>query len=109
MTKEQIEQMLDEVGVPFRYHHFTQKEMKEIDLPIMVWNVPGTDNFFADGRVYRKIKKLDIELYSDEKDWELEEKLEKILDNHGIAWEQTASEFLPSEETMWESLYEMEV
>ena len=27
MTKDQIEQMLGEMGIPFRYHHFTQKEM----------------------------------------------------------------------------------
>lgn len=108
MTKEQIEKMLEEMKVPFRYHHFTQKEMKEIPLPIIVWNVPETDNFFADGKVYQKVKQLDIELYTDEKNWELEEKLEGILDNYGIAWQQTASEFLQSE-TMWESLYEMEV
>lgn len=108
MNREQIEEMLKKVEVPFRYHHFTQKEMKEIPLPIIVWNVPGTDNFFADGQVYKKIRKLDIEIYADEKDWELEEKLEKVLDENGITWEQTASEWLQSE-SMWESLYEMEV
>ena len=108
MTSTEIEEMLKEMGIPFRYHHFTQKEMKDIPLPIIVWNVPGTDNFFADGRVYKKIKNLDIELYTDDKDWVVEEKLERILDSHGIAWQQTASDWLPSE-TMWESLYEMEV
>ena len=40
--------------------------------------------------------------------WELEKKLEEVLDKYGIAWEQTASEWLESEK-MWESLYEMEV
>lgn len=108
MTKEQIEAMLTEVGVPFKYHHFTQKEMQDVDLPIIVWNVPGTDNFFADGKTYHKITKLDIELYSDRKDWETEQKLEQILNEHEIAWEQTASEWIESEK-MWESLYEMEV
>ena len=47
MTPEQIEKMLTEMEVPFRYHHFTQKEMEDIPLPIMVWIVPGTDNFFC--------------------------------------------------------------
>jgi hypothetical protein len=108
MTKDQIEQMLGEMGIPFRYHHFTQKEMQDIPLPIVVWITPGTDNFFADGKTYKKITKLDIELYTDDKDWELEKKLEEILDKHDIAWEQTASEWLESEK-MWESLYEMEV
>ena len=108
MTKDQIEQMLGEMGIPFRYHHFTQKEMQAIPLPIVVWLTPGTDNFFADGKTYKKITKLDIELYTDDKDWELEKKLEEVLDKYGIAWEQTASEWLESEK-MWESLYEMEV
>ena len=108
MTPDQIEQMLEEVEVPFRYHHFTQKEMEDIPLPIMVWIEPGTDNFFADGQTYHKIKKLDIELYTANKDWAVEEKLESILDSYGNAWQQTASEWLESEK-MWESLYEMEV
>lgn len=108
MTPEQIEQILEEMEVPFRYHHFTQKEMADIPLPVMVWIVPGTNNFYADGRTYHKIRRLDIELYTDAKDWELEEKLENILTQHGIAWEQTASEWMQSE-NMWESLYEMEV
>lgn len=53
MTKDQIEQMLGEMGIPFRYHHFTQKEMQDIPLPIVVWLTPGTDNFFADGKTYK--------------------------------------------------------
>lgn len=108
MTPEDIEKMLKGMEVPFRYHHFTQKEMENIPLPIMVWLVNGTDNFFADGRAYHKIKKLDIELYTEHKDWNLEEKLESILTQHGISWELKASEWLQTE-NMWESLYEMEV
>ncbi len=108
MNEEQITQMLAQMGIPYRYHHFTKKEMEDYSLPILVWIVPGTDNFYADGQTYHKIRKLDIELYTDEKDWNLEEKLEKLLTDRGIAWKQTASEWIPSE-SMWESLYEMEV
>ncbi len=109
MNKTEIEKMLGEMGIPVGYHHFTQKEMQEMSLPFIVWNVPGTENYFADGKTYHKIKKLDIELYTDRKDWDLEQKLEQILDDHGIAWEQTASDWLPDPDSMWESLYEMEV
>ena len=108
MTKQEIENMLQAVGLPFRYHHFTQKEMQDIPLPVIVWNVPGTNNFIADGQTYKKIKKLDIELYTEDKDFETEEKLEAVLDSYGITWQQTASDWLESE-SMWESLYEMEV
>ena len=85
-----------------------RKKWRMYPSPILVWIVPGTDNFFADGQTYHKIKELDIELYTDEKDWALEEKLEGILDKYGIPWQQTASEWLDTEK-MWESLYEMEV
>lgn len=108
MTRPEIEAMLGELGIPYQYNHFTQREMEDIALPIAVWNIPGSSNFFADGKVYQKITKLDIELYSDVKDWELEKRIEEILDKNGISWEQTASEWLESE-NMWESLYEMEV
>lgn len=106
MSPEEITEMLDEMGLKYRYHHFTTREA--VDPPFMVWNVPGTDNFFADGVAYHTIRKLDIELYTDTKDWELEKKLEEILTRHGIAWQQTASLWISSE-SMWESLYEMEV
>lgn len=43
MTKDQIEQMLGEMGIPFRYHHFTQKEMQDIPLPIVVYVRPVHD------------------------------------------------------------------
>ena len=49
MSVEQIEMILDKMDIPYRYHHFTQKEMKDINLPIIVWIIPGTSNFYADG------------------------------------------------------------
>lgn len=108
MTPEEIEQMLRKMEIPCKYNHFTQKEMETIDLPIIVWNIPETKEFHADGIVYHRTYKLDIELYTDEKDWGLEKQLENILNENGITWKQTASEWLESE-SMWESLYEMEV
>lgn len=108
MTKAEIEEMLREMDVPFRYDHFTQKEMQDIELPIIVWMMPGTDNFFADGQVYKKIQRVQIELYTDSKNWFLEEKLENILNNHGIAWQQVESTWLQTE-SMWGTFYEVEV
>lgn len=64
-------------------------------------------NFFSDGIVYAKIDSLDIELYSDQKDWENEKKIEDVLEKYGITYQKTA-EYLESEK-MYEVLYEMEV
>ena len=106
MTGKDIEKVLEKMELPFHYHHFSTEDV--VDPPFLIWIIPGTDNFFADGIVYRKIDEVNIELYTDEKNLELEEKLENILEQYGIAWQKTASEWLESEK-MWETLYEMEV
>lgn len=105
MTKEQIEQMLDEVGLSYEYDHFTTHNW--IEPPFLVWRIPGTDNFYSDGIAYVKIDILNIELYSDVKDWDNEKKVEDILEKYGIAYQKTG-EYLESEK-MYEVLYEMEV
>ena len=61
--------------------------MEDIPLPIMVWIVPGTDNFFADGQTYHKIEKLDIELYTDDKDWALEKKIRLSTTSNMCMWQ----------------------
>ena len=105
MPNEQIKDMLDEVGLPYEYDHFTTHNW--IEPPFLVWRIPESDNFFADGIAYAKIVGLDIELYSDQKDWENEKKIEDVLEKYGITYQKT-SEYLESEK-MYEVLYEMEV
>ncbi len=105
MTKQEIEQLLDKTGIEYRHHHFEVTEA--VDPPFLVWYLPGSDNFAADGRVYFRIDKLNLELYTDQKDFALEEKVEHMLSDAGLYWNKTES-FL-DEEQMYEVLYEMEV
>lgn len=105
MSNEQIKDMLDEVGLPYEYDHFTTHNW--IEPPFLVWRISESDNFFSDGIVYAKIDGLDIELYSDQKDWENEKKIEDVFEKYGITYQKT-SEYLEPEK-MYEVLYEMEV
>ena len=105
MSAEQIKNMLSEVGLPYEYDHFTTHNW--IEPPFLVWRIPESNNFIADGVVYAKIDALDIEFYSIEKDWYNEKKIEDILEKYGIAYQKT-EEYLDSEK-MYEVLYEMEV
>lgn len=105
MTEKQIEELLDGTGIEYRYHHFETEEA--INPPFICWVSTETHNFSADGKVYLSISGIDIELYTDEKDFELERKVEEQLDNHGIFWKKT-EEYIESE-NMYEVLYEMEV
>lgn len=105
MSVENIKEMLNEIGLPYEYDHFSTHNW--IEPPFIVWKIPESDNFHADGITYAKIDVLNIELYSDEKDWSNEKKIEDILNKYGITYDKTG-EYLDSEK-MYEVLYEMEV
>lgn len=104
MSYEEIVAMLGSLGLPFAYHHFAEGESPEP--PFLVYLTPGSHNFSADGTVYFKAKLLDVELYTDKKEPELEERLEAVLDHWGLFYEKTET-YIESEK-LYEVLYEME-
>ena len=104
MTHNEIMEMLEETSLPIAYDHFAEGESP--DPPFLCFLYPGSDNFAADGRVYYKINTVHVELYTDVKDPELEEKLEAVLDRHGIFYEKT--EVWIESERLYEVLYTFE-
>ena len=98
------DQMLEETNLPIAYDHFAEGESP--DPPFICFLFPGSDNFSADGRVYLKIRNVNVELYTDLKDPELEERLETVLDRHGIFYQK--SEVWIEEEKLYEVLYQFE-
>ena len=105
MTHQEVLKMMDEMKLPYAYHHFVEGESPEP--PFLVFLYPSIDNFAADGMVYFKVNRLNIELYTDLKDVELEEIVEAVLDKHGIFYEK--SEVWIESENLYEVLYQMEV
>ena len=105
MTYDDITNMLKEAGLPLAYDHFAEGESP--DPPFLIFLFPGSDNMFADNGVYFKISQLNMELYTNKKDPELEEKLEDILTAHEIPWEK--SEVWIDSEKMYEVLYQTEI
>ena len=105
MTHQEVLKMMDEMKLPYAYHHFVEGESP--DPPFLVFLYPGSDNFAADGMVYFKVNRLNIELYTDLKDVELEETVEAVLDKHGIFYEK--SEVWIESENLYEVLYQTEV
>ncbi|NCC83116.1 MAG: hypothetical protein EOM03_03195 [Clostridia bacterium] len=105
MTYDDITNMLKEAGLPLAYDHFAEGESP--DPPFLIFLFPGSDNMFADNGVYFKISQLNMELYTDKKDPELEEKLEDILTAHEIPCEK--SEVWIESEKMYEVLYQTEI
>ena len=104
MTHNEIVEMLEESNLPIAYDHFAEGESP--DPPFICFLFPGSDNFSADGRVYLKIRNVNVELYTDLKDPELEKRLETVLDRHGIFYQK--SEVWIEEEKLYEVLYQFE-
>lgn len=105
MTHDDVLALMEEMGIPYAYDHFAEGESPEP--PFICFLYPRTETFGADDRVFYKIPVLDIEVYTDLKDPELEAKVEDILDAHGLYY--TKSEVWIEEEKMYEVLYEMVV
>lgn len=104
---DELISILKETGIPFAYDHFAEGESPEP--PFICYLLPASDNFSADGRVYYKISGVNIELYTDMKDLSAEQKIEAVLDKHGIFYDKT--EVWIESEKLYEVLYtfEMEV
>ena len=105
MTYEQINGIMEEMGLPFAYHHFAEGESP--NPPFLIFLSPGENTFSADNYMYFSFKQLDIELYTDIKNPELESHIEQVLKRHKIYYTKTET-WIPSEK-MYEVLYEMEV
>ena len=105
MTKAEVIGMLEEMRLPFAYDHFAEGEA--VNPPFLVYLYPRASNFAADGVAYYKKDRLQIEMYTDKKDINLEERVEAVLDRHGFFYSKT--ETWISSEKMYEVLYETEV
>ncbi len=105
MSYEKIFEMMQEIGLPFAYHHFAEGESP--NPPFVVYLSPGENTFSADNLMYHSFKRLDIELYTDEKSPETEQKVEEILRQHNIYY--TKTETWIESERLYEVLYETEV
>ena len=105
MTHEEVMQMLDETGIPYAYDHFAEGESP--DPPFICFLFPGSDNFSVDNIVYATFENLNIELYTDEKDPELETSVEAVLTEHELFWQK--SEVWIESEKLYEVLYQMTV
>ena len=93
--------MIEELGLPFAYDHFSEGESPEP--PFVCYLLPGSRNFAADGRVYYKGSEVRLEVYTDRKDLGLEARVEAVLDGHGIFYNK--SEVWIESERLYEVLY----
>lgn len=102
---KRIAELIKSMGLPFAYDHFA--EGKSPEPPFICYLLPDSDNFAADGKVYFKANEVHIELYTDTKDLSVEQKVEAVLDEHGIFYDR--SEVWIESEKLYEVLYSFEM
>ena len=100
MTLSELHNILLSLNIPVAYFCFKKAQ----DLPYICYLVKDNDgNFMADNIVYKKISSINIELYTEIKDVELEERLETLLDENKLCY--TSNETYIESEGAFEKIY----
>lgn len=83
MTLIELVQLLRATGYPVAFSHFNDGPPS---IPFITYLTPEDSAFHADNKNYVKVTNADIELYTDKKDLEAEQKLESLLSERDIPW-----------------------
>ena len=104
MTYKEVNTMMASIGIDYAYDHFTDTGH---ELPFICFMYGNSEDLSADNVNYQKIRALDIELYTENKDFTLEETVEDVLNTFGFVYTREES-FLDSEQ-MYEVIYHTSV
>lgn len=104
MEYKELLLILKQVGIPVAYDHFPDdKEMKP---PFMAYREKSSDNFMADNKAYLFFNRFEIELVTEKKDIELENKISDLLTKNDIPYDKT-DEVWDNDEKIYHIFYEI--
>ena len=84
MTYRQVAEMVSSIGVPYAYYQFPNNT--GIAPPFVCFYFNSSNDFAADNTNYQRIRPLSLELYTDNKDFALEQTVENILNQNGLVY-----------------------
>lgn len=105
MTREEIADMIEGIGLPFAYYEFERDTAQEP--PFIVFFYSQYTNVYADNSNYVDKEVLNIELYTRTRDFDTEATVEAVLGANGFTYNMEPS-YIGSEK-IWQIAYEMEV
>lgn len=105
MTYTEINSMMESFNIPCAYYEFT--ESTEQAPAFLCYYFMQSDDLFADNENYARIRTLMIELYTVEKNFDLEESIEDELNRNGLTY--IRDETYLGDERMFMITYTMEV
>ena len=101
---QDLKTLLDQLGIPVAYSHFN----KATNPPFVAYRRYSQSNFGADNKVYEKVDNYYIELYTEFKDVELEERLEDLLTQADIFFNVESEDYIDTEK-MYQVVYAVNV
>lgn len=84
MTYKELNTFIAGLGLPYAYNEFPDDTPQEP--PFICFLFDSSNDFAADNTNYAKIRPLTIELYTAEKDFELEDTIEAALNDGGFVY-----------------------
>ncbi len=102
MEIKELKALLEQLGLPVAITSFFSKT----PLPFIILLPDGTESSGSDFAAELRQAKYQVELYTVEKDFDLEERLEALFDERGIHFEKY--EAYIDEEAMYQCAYQIE-
>ena len=105
MTPQEVNSMVESVGIPSAYYQFADGTGQQP--PFICFFYGNSNDLLADNTNYTRIERLYIEMYTDQKDFALEAKVERTLNDHGIVF--AKSQDYIDTERMHVTVYESDI
>jgi hypothetical protein len=105
MTYKEIADVIASIGLPYAYYEFPDET--QLEPPFICFYYPESDDLYADNKNYAAIRRLYVELYTDNKDFDREAAVENVLTANGFSFRK--SELYINSERMWQITYQTEV
>ena len=103
MTLKEVSEMINAMGYPYRYSHFTETQAP----PYVVYYYPAENDVYGDNSNYANKRQLYIELFTKDKDFAAESTVEAELKKAGLSWYKQR-DFL-NDDNVYQTTYETEV
>ena len=81
MTYKEVENMVASIGLPYAYYEFKTTDQAP---PFLCYLYTDSRDFAADDVNYQRVRPCRLELYTDYKDFTLENQIETVLNQHGL-------------------------
>lgn len=105
MNLRQLNDVLKSTGLPVAYGYFNVEDAPA--LPCITYEVAYSNNMAADNKVHKKIRHVDIFLWTRKKDIAAESALENALDGASLVYQSTET-YLNAEKA-YQIIYEVEI